>query len=376
MERLKVGLAGCGMISEIYLKNMRQKFDKILEPYACADIIPEAANKRAEQFGMKAARSVDELITDPQVDIVLNLTTPAAHTEISRKALLAGKHAYSEKPFATNLKDGEELLALAKKNGLLVAAAPDTFLGGGLQTCRRLLEDGSIGTPISATGTMLAWGPERFHPHPEFLYEEGAGPLLDMGPYYITAMVSLLGPATRVSGMAKSTFPERTKIQTGEKFASNVETFISGMLEFENGVIANVTTSWDMQFPYWQSKLPLLEIFGSSGTMILPDPNTFCGISDDPMVKIGDYVQVRKGSGEFEEVPVEFGYFENSRGLGLADFAWAIRNGGEPRVNGEMSLHVLEIMLGILESARNGAAYSIKNTCKKPEPLYGVVPFK
>ena len=370
IRKQRIGIVGCGVISEIYLTNMTSIFSEILEPYVCADIDPNAAQLRAKQFGIKPAANVDELLSDPMVDIVLNLTVPAAHAEISKKALLAGKHSYSEKPIAINMKDGEELLFLAEKNGLFIGAAPDTFLGGGLQTCRKLLDDGVIGSPVFATGNMLSCGPEVFHPHAEFFYEVGAGPLLDMGPYYITALVFLFGPVRRVSGMSKITAATRKKRLSGEEFPCYVDTFISGSLEFQSGFSANITTSWDMPFPYWQSTLPLIGVFGSEGIMVLPDPNTFCGFSEEPMTKIGNYINVRSGSGEFTDVPVEYGYINNCRGLGLADMALSIQSGSQPRVNGALSLHVLEIMLGILESSKTGKSYAIKNTCRKPAPLY------
>lgn len=381
MKPMKIGVVGCGMISEIYLKNITTQFTDILQAWACADLNPAAAQARAEQFGIRAM-TVDELIADPEIEIVLNLTIPAAHYEISRRALLSGKHAYSEKPLAATLEEGKELVALAQEKGLQVAAAPDTFLGGGIQTCLKLLEEGAVGTPISAQGFMLAKGPESFHPNPAFFYQPGAGPLLDMGPYYYTALYAMFGRARRVSAMAKCTYPTRTVLSEkspkfGQEFPCEVDTFISSSLEFDNGVIATVTTSWDMSYSYWCSGLPLLEVFGSEGTLILPDPNTFGGISNSgPMGQSGKYVKLRRGAGEFEDVPVRYGYVENSRGLGLADFAWSICNGISPRVSGEGSLHVLEMMLGALSSAKSGQFYEMTTPGRKPEGMFDNVPFK
>ena len=381
MKPMKVGVVGCGMISEIYLKNITTEFSNVLQAYACADLNPAAAQARAEQFGLKAM-TVDELIADPEIEIVLNLTIPAAHYEISKRALLAGKHAYSEKPLATTLEEGRELAALAEEKGLQVAAAPDTFLGGGIQTCLKLIEEGAIGTPISAQGLMLAKGPESFHPNPAFFYQEGAGPLLDMGPYYYTALYAMFGKVKRVGAMAKCTYPTRKVLSEkspkyGQEFPCQVDTFINSSLEFENGVIATVTTSWDMSYSYWCSGLPLLEVFGSEGTLIVPDPNTFGGIGTaGPMGPVGKYVRLRRGAGDFEDVPVRYGYVENSRGLGLADFAWSICNGVRPRVSAEGSLHVLEIMLGALNSARSGQFYEMTTPGTKPAAMYDQVPFK
>lgn len=373
MERVKVGIIGCGMISEIYLKNMTTVFQDVLEAYACADVIPEAAQKRAEQFQIKAM-SVEELLKDEQVEVILNLTIPAAHYEISKKALLAGKHAYSEKPLASTLEEGKELLKLAQEKNLFVAAAPDTFLGGGLQTCRKILESGMIGEPVFAQGLMLACGPEHFHPNPAFFYKKGAGPLFDMGPYYLMAMVSLFGGAKRVAGMGRNISGTRTVLaknspQYGEKFTCEVDTFNSGSIEFESGVVANLTVSWDMNYFYWESEMPLLTVYGTEGTMILPDPNTFGGIGTHPN-EPGKFVKVKQGNEKFKEVPVEFGYTENSRAIGLADMARCIRNGGTPRVCGENSLHVLELMLGFLESDKNGRYYELQSRGHKPEALY------
>lgn len=375
MNRVKVGIVGCGMISEIYLKNITTIFSDVLEAVACADLNAAAAASRAEQFGLRAL-GVEELIAHPQIEVVLNLTIPAAHYEINKKALLAGKHAYSEKPLAVTVEQGKELVALAKEKGLLVGAAPDTFLGGGIQTCLKLVEEGAIGTPIAAQGFMLARGPESFHPNPAFLYQQGAGPLMDMGPYYFTALWALFGPAKRVSGLSKCTYPTRKVLSDkspkfGEEFACQVDTFISGSMEFENGVIANLTTSWDMTYSYWDSGLPMLEVFGTKGTLILPDPNTFGGLYENgPFGPVGQYVKLRRAAGPWEEVPVRYGYVENSRGLGLADFARCIRRGGTPRITGEGSLHVLEMMLGVLRSASEGTFYNMTTTCQKPRGLY------
>lgn len=380
MKRVKVGIIGCGMISEIYLENMTAQFDNVLEAYACADVNDEAAKNRARQFNI-TAMSVDELLDDPNVELVLNLTVPNAHYEISRRALLAGKHAYSEKPLATSLKEGEELVALAKAKNLFVAAGPDTFLGGGIQTSRKLIEDGVIGKPVSAQGIMIARGPESFHPNPEFFYKDGAGPLLDMGPYYLTALSSIFGAAKRVAGMGKVTYPTRRVLSEksprfGEEFPCEVDTFVSACIEFENDVIANLTTSWDMCYPYWKSEMPLLTVFGSEGTLIMPDPNTFGGISESPSAEPGTYVKVRRGMEEFKDVPIEYGYIKNSRCLGVADMAWCIRNGGTPRVNGENSLHVLEMILGIIKSGNEGIYYETQVKYEQPIPLYHNVLFE
>jgi predicted dehydrogenase len=299
---------------------------------------------------------------------------PSAHYEITKKALLSGKHTYSEKPLAAELAQGEELVALAEEKGLFLAAAPDTFLGGGLQACKRLIDGGKIGMPIFAQGFMLGWGPERFHPNPSFFYQDGAGPLFDMGPYYLTALTSLFGPVKRVSGHAKKTYPEREVLaagspKLGERFSCDVDTFVSASLEFSSGLIANLNVSWDMAFSYWESGLPLMQVFGGEGVLVMPDPNTFGGVGSTPRGDIGKFVQMRLGAGGYEEIPVVSEYIGNCRGLGLADMALCIRNGGAPAVSGARALHVLEIMHAILESSRDGKPHVLKTTCESAAPF-------
>lgn len=373
MERVKIGIVGCGMISQIYLKNMTTVFSDVLEAYACADINPAAAKARAEQFHIQAM-TVDELLADPQVEIILDLTIPAAHAQIGKKALLAGKHHYSEKPLAIRYAEGEQLVELARKKGLYAVSAPDTFLGGGLQTCRRLLDEGVIGKPVFAQGMMISRGPESFHPNPKFFYEPGAGPLMDMGPYYYTAMLALFGPAIRVCGAAKQVQPTRVakaaaSAYCGQTFPCQVDTFITSTLEFASGMTANIITCWDLPNAYWESGLPLLQVFGTEGMLILPDPNTFGGISPHPMQQVGTTVRLRRGDGDYEQIPLCYGFTENSRGLGLADLARCIRTGGTPRITPESSLHVLEMMEGTLEAARTGQYHQMRTVCCQPEPL-------
>ena len=374
MKRVKIGVIGCGMISDIYLKNMTTLFADVLEVCACANRHPQRALKKAEEFHIRAM-TIDEILEDKEIEVILNLTIPEVHYEINKKSLLAGKHVYSEKPLASSLEEGKELLELAKQKHLLIASAPDTFLGGGLQTCRKILDRGLIGKPVFAQGLLLSSGPEVFHPNPVFFYNKGAGPLLDMGPYYLTALIALFGGVRRVVGMGKCITPIRKVLvegssECGRDFPCEVDTFNSGTIEFENGLIANLTVAWDMNYFYWESGMPLLTVYGTEGTMILPDPNTFGGIGGHPAEEPGKYIKVRQGQGEFQEIPVEFDYVQNSRGIGVADMATCIRAGGEPRVSGENSLHVLEMMLGFLESDRQGKYYEMQTRGHKPEPLY------
>ena len=370
MERIKVGVIGCGMISEIYMKNITTLFADSLTLVACANRSPAAAEQRAAEFGIKAM-TVEELLESPDVELVLNLTVPASHFEINKQILLAGKHCYCEKPLAMTLEEGRWLLTLAKERGLLVASAPDTFLGAGLQTCFQLLQEGVIGKPVSAQAFMIGTGPEVFHANPAFFYQPGAGPLFDMGPYYYTALAAAFGPAMRVVGFGSRSVKERqiqnpaSKLYPGT-FPVEVDTLVSGMVEFQNGVIANIITSWDFDYPYFKAPFPALTVLGTKGTMFMPDPNTFGGT--DSVVetdKIGRTITLVR-SGKREEVPLRSAYVDNCRGLGLADLARCIRQGGKPRVSGEMALHVLEMMLGVAKSAETGAFNEMTTTFTKP----------
>lgn len=362
MQKVKVGIIGCGNISSIYLKNCTEIFD-ILEVSACADIIYEKAVEKAKEFGIPKVCTVDEILQDESIEIILNLTVPKAHADINLRALEAGKNVYSEKPLSISVDEGKTILEKAAEKKLLVGCAPDTFLGGGLQTCRKLIDDGWIGRPVAASAFMMIHGPEDWHPNPDFYYKEGGGPMLDMGPYYLTALVSLLGPVKRLSGIAGISFDERiigNPQRYGEKIKVETPTHVAGILEFKNGEIATIVTSFDV----WKSRLPCIEIYGSEGTLIVPDPNTFSG----------PVLLNRFGKGDWMEVPLTHGFCENSRGLGLADMAYALRTGRKHRANGELAYHVLDIMNGILNSSKDGMHYILPSTCERPSPVPCVLP--
>ena len=339
-DATRVGVIGCGNISGIYLTNCRRLAG--LELVACADLDMLRARAKAAEHGIRAA-TVDNLLADPGIDLVINLTIPAVHAEVNLAALAAGKHVYTEKPLATRRADGAATLALAREKGLRVGSAPDTFLGGGLQTCRRLIDDGAIGAPVAAVAFMTGHGPESWHPDPEFFYKPGAGPMFDMGPYYLTALVSLLGPIVRVTGSARISFPERTigsGPKQGQQIVVETPTHIAGVLDFEGGVVATIITSFDM----WAANLPRIEIYGSEGSLSVPDPNTF-----------GGPVRIRRaGEGEWREVPLTHGHTENSRGLGVADMASAIRDDRPHRASGELAYHVLDVMAAFEEASTSG----------------------
>jgi predicted dehydrogenase len=365
MKPVKTGIIGCGMISDIYLHNCCEVF-KITEMIACADIDMDRAKEKAEKYHL-AACSVEDLLDDKDIEAVINLTIPTAHAEILKKILTAGKHAYSEKPLAVALRDGEELCRMAKEKGLRIGAAPDTFLGGGIQTAKKLIDDGWIGDPIAATAFLMTRGPENFHPNPDFFYKYGGGPMLDFGPYYITAMVALLGPINKVSGMTKASFKERiitgNNPHYGEKITVEVPTHYSTLLDFDNGVTGTLTVSFDMQYLYWESQLPYIQIDGTEGSIRIPDPNKFEGP-----------VMLRRFNGAYFEIPLSHGNTENMRGIGFADMLNAIHTNNEQRVSGELSLHVLEVMTGIEESSESGTVYQVKNKCARPAGLPGVMP--
>ena len=353
MDRTKIGIIGCGNISKIYCESPA-KFSNI-EIVACADLDLERARAKAAEHGIAKALSVDDLLADSDVQIVVNLTIPAVHAAVSRRVLEAGKHVYSEKPLATNREDAALLLALARSKGLRVGCAPDTFLGAGLQTCRQLIDDGHIGEPVAAAGWMLSRGPEGWHPDPEFFYQPGAGPMFDMGPYYLTAMTSLLGPVRRVTGSARITHPERTigsAARFGQKIKVNTATHVSGVLDFAGGAVGTLTTSFDVH----GSDVPFMEIYGSEGTLSVPDPNTFGGV-----------VGLRRaGEKTFAEQPLQFPYDENSRGIGVADMAAAIAGDRPHRASGEMAAHVLDLMIAFHEASESGRHVQLGSSMQRP----------
>jgi len=357
VRKVKVGIVGCGNISGIYFKNCTQTF-KILEVAACADLIPERAEAKAKEFNVPKACSVEELLSDPEIEIVVNLTIPKAHAEVSLAALEAGKHVYAEKPLAVTREEGKKILDTAKAKGLLVGNAPDTFLGGGIQTCIKLINDGWIGRPVAATAFMTCHGHESWHPDPEFYYKVGGGPMFDMGPYYLTALIAMMGPVRRVTGSAKITFPERTITSPpkyGTKITVDVPTHVAGIMDFENGAIGTIITSFDV----WAAQLPRIEIYGSEGTLSVPDPNTF-----------GGPVFIRRaGASEWKELPLTHGFAENSRGIGVADMAYAILSGRAHRASGEMAYHVLDIMHAFHDASETGKHIELSSTCQRPAGL-------
>jgi len=350
-----LGLIGCGVISAVYCEALKTFPGVRLK--SCADVIPAAAERRAAQFGI-AAVPADQLLADEEIEIVLNLTNPAAHFALNEKILRAGKHLYSEKPMALSLRDGERLLEIAYSTGRRVGSAIDTFMGGAHQTALELLKGGAIGKPTSATAFTMFAGPEKSHPAPEFFYQAGAGPVLDMFPYHITHLVSFLGPVAEVRAVATTTWPVRQiKVgpSAGRQFKSEVPTHYIGILTFHDGTLATLIASFDG----WKHSHPHLELYGTEGTLTAPNPDYFGG--EVRLARLGD---------DFRTQPLKFGFAGgNHRGIGVADMAEAIEAGRQHRANGELALHVLEVMLAFDRCAELAQPVRIASTCTVPEAL-------
>ncbi len=356
LEKVKVGIIGCGNISGAYF-SAAQRFD-ILDVVACTDINEEAAKAKGEEFNIPVM-SVDELLNHPEIEIVVNLTIPAVHADIALRTLNAGKHAYSEKPFGINLTEAKQVIALAEEKNLLVGSAPDTFLGGGQQTCRKLLDDNWIGKVLSGTAIFQGAGPEAWHPNPNFFYQKGAGPMLDLGPYYVTSLVNLLGPAKSVTGVTSKGFETRIGgVPSGRAIIPvEVTTHQTGVIEFACGAIVTFITSFDVQK---HGHAPI-EIYGKNGSVQVPDPNTFGG-----PVKLFQRGYEDK---EWHDAPLSHIYTQNSRSIGVADMAYALRTGRKHRANGDMACHVLEIMLAFDKSSELGGKVELTTTCERPTAL-------
>lgn len=370
----KVGLIGTGRISDIYIQTCA-KFPE-LEIVSCGSLNIAESRQKADQFGIPNVQHPNDILSDPDIDCILNLTIPASHAAISLQALEAGKHVYSEKPFATNLQDCKRILDLATSKNLKVGNAPDTFLGGRWQTVRKLLDQQVIGKPTGVMAFAGTHGVERHHPNPDFYYQKGGGPLLDLGPYYLTAMMFLMGPISKVSGMARKTFNQRM-IENGKRYGElldvEVDTHSLSMLEFESGAIGSMTLSFDI----WDSETPRLEIYGEDGTICIPDPDPVHGanIFQGPVL----YRTRKQSRWEFQPRPKDrgdwlvaentHGFNQDSRGLGLLDLAYAVRNKRAVRASGELAAHVYEVMNGILDAADQGGFVDINSRCSVPEVL-------
>ncbi|WP_321818495.1 MULTISPECIES: Gfo/Idh/MocA family oxidoreductase [unclassified Paraburkholderia] len=381
MRRFNVGVLGIGDISDVYIANLRKY--PIVNVLGCAGREREKALEKARHHGIERAyASADELLADADIDIVLNLTVPQVHAELTLAALCAGKHVYSEKPLGTTFDEGKRIVEMAHAKGLYVACAPDTFLGGRLQTFRKLIDAGTIGRVFGATAFAVSRGPEWFHPDPAFIYQRGGGPLLDIGPYYLSALASLLGPVRRCSAIASMSSAERvveSAPRAGELFKVEEPTHVSAMLEFESGAHCSLIFSYDV----WDSALPRLEIYGDAGTLCMSDPdpcdgpNIFGGrvlLRTRRNYRWKDLPRSGVSLSDWEDVAIEHrfnetSHRENSRGIGLVDMAYAIAGERAPRASAAMALHVQEVMDGILASARSGRSVAVETTFLRPDPF-------
>jgi predicted dehydrogenase len=371
LDPVRTAVIGCGNISSIYLENAA-KWD-ILDLRACANRTLSRAQSQAAKYHVPQAVPIAEVLADPEIELIINLTTPDVHAEIGLAALRAGKSVYNEKPLAVRREDARLLLAEAGARGLRVGCAPDTFLGGGLQTCRQLIDAGEIGAPVGATAFMFIQGPEAWHPDPGFLYQVGAGPLFDIGPYYLTALISVLGPIRRVTGSARTTYPERT-IGSGPKRGQTIPvetpTHIASILDFASGPVATLVTSFDVAVSagaalnLYDVGGALLEVQGTDGTLSMPDPNRF-----------GGPVRMRRsGETDWREIPLTHAHTGNERCLGVADLAYALRTGRPHRANGELAYHVLDAMHAVLEASSSGRHVELTSSCERPAPLPAGLP--
>ena len=356
MKRVKTVMIGVGCISGIYLKNIHETFKEI-ELVGVCDLVRERAEKAQADYGIpKVYDTMHDAFADPEIELVLNLTRPYEHYAVSKAALEAGKHVYCEKPLGADLAEGIELRRLAAEKGLRLGGAPDTFMGAGIQTCRRLIDDGYIGTPVGSAAFMLSSGPESWHPDPEFYYKRGAGPMFDMGPYYLTAMINLMGGISRVMSASRKSFPTRTatcKEFFGLEIGVDVSTHVAGTVQYDSGAIGTIMTTFDVKYPWERHRF--IEFYGSEGTLFVPDPNCFGGPVE----------LYRPEDGKVREIPLMYAYPENSRALGLADMAKAILSGREARCDVQQTYHVLEIMEGFETSAQTGMWTEIRSEYRR-----------
>lgn len=365
-KKLGVGVIGCGNISAAYFR-LAPLFRGI-EMRACADLNAEAAKARAAEFGLRAD-TVDGLLAASDIDIIVNLTVPAAHYEVSKQILDAGKHVYSEKPFVLSVAEGLDLKKRAEKKGLRIGSAPDTFLGGAHQLARDIIDSGKLGRITSGTCHVMNHGMEHWHPNPDFFFQPGGGPILDLGPYYLANLIQLIGPVKQVAALTTIPFKERTissKPRFGEKVPVNTPTTIHALLEFANGAAVSLNASWDV----WQHGHAPMELFGDEGTIYVPDPNFFGG-NVRYTQKADQVKKLPKWDHPFA-VPNQQhsqGMMANYRAAGLADMAIAIGEGRPHRCSMELALHAVDVMTGVLKSGETGKFVAMKTTCERPEAL-------
>jgi predicted dehydrogenase len=350
-----IAIVGCGVISNAYADTLSKlEFARLS---ACVDAMPERASELAERYGAQPL-DFDDALADPDIEVVVNLTPPLAHVDVTRVALEAGKAVFSEKPLGIELAEGMALVECARSRGARLGCAPDTFLGAGLQTARAAIDRGDIGEPVAANAFMLQSGPEWWHPSPGIFYGRGAGPLFDMGPYYFTTLVQLLGPARAVSAGARVTRSQRrilSEPRRGELIDVEVPTHVATVVEMASGPLATFVASFDVQTSRYRN----LEIYGTEATLSVPDPNFF----DGP-------VTIRRfGDQAWTEIDLLEANLPQQRGIGLADMVWARRTGRAHRASDTLALHVLELMCATIESAEQGTRVELETTCERAAPL-------
>jgi len=362
---MNIGIIGCGNISSTYL-HLAPLF-KGLHIVACADINDSAAQTQATAFGC-SAQSIEKILSDNSIELMINLTVPDAHAAVSSRILQAGKHVYSEKPFVLTLEEGQALHSLAATQGVRIGSAPDTFLGGAHQQARQIIDNGDIGTITGGTCHFMNGGMESWHPTPDFFYQPGGGPMLDMGPYYLSNLVQLLGPVRRLMSMTSTPSATRTitsEPRAGETLSVGTPTSVSTLLEFHSGAQISVCMSWDVQ----RHEHNCMELYGSHGTLFVPDPNFFGGelmvaTHDSEEIVLSDHV-FAQANDEQDDGEI----LANYRGAGLADMVAAISEGREHRCNDTLALHVVDIMTSALMSGEIGQAIELKTTCNRPAAL-------
>ena len=373
---LGFGVIGTGTYCDHYLRNLGPVY-KNVRPVGCADLNTEAARAEAERWNIPKVYTSDEMMADPEVDIVLILTNPASHYSLTMQALKAGKHVYCEKPLATSLEQANEIVEFAEKQGLFVGAAPDTFLSPEYQTVRKLIDEGAIGKVINVTANYVGPGADLWHPNAGFLYKQGGGPALDMGPYFLTTLVSLLGPLDSLFCYANRGWDVRNI--HGKDVDVDVMTNYCAVLKFANGTIGNINLTYDE----WKSDLPGMELYGTDGVIIAPDPNTMMG--PIRLLKAQEFKTVVNGKESLPEKleaiygPETFGLFReidtvaprigNERGAGLADMAKAIVDGRVPRVSADLCRHVTEAINAFNVCIETGMPYRMTTSFATPEPM-------
>lgn len=365
---MKIGVLGCGVISNTYIQEIKRIYPSVLEIAGVADLDMKRVQQTAEKFEIPGAFTVEEMLADPEIELIVNLTPPMAHRTMNRRILEAGKHVFCEKPFALTAEEAQEVADLAKEKGLYVGSAPDTFLTAPMQSCRKLLEDGWIGKPLYVTANMMSCGVETWHPAPKAFYAKGGGPLYDMAGYYLSVLIHFFGPVQEVFSYGAKGFEERrvySQPLAGSTVKVEVPTHYTSVLKMKNGVLVNMNMSFDI----WHSTLPNMEIYGTEGTMTLPDPN----MSDGKASVFRKEQVIGKAYGlaadeKSYEIPLRGqSVAQYTRGAGVAEMVRAIEAGRKNRASVEMAIHILEVIQGIMESSEKGICYHMTTSCEQPQ---------